>query len=537
MKENGQEEDVYTEYVTQPMVFTTPVLSSPKHTILASREDFDSVFKYKDKRKVVLFLRSQHWMPNNEIRKLLWNRLCQHMEKSPAGLYRETVRDLFGHEHKLEVTLPGFIDPTSTLHYYLNEEGQQCAKRIVCILGYMCPDITYSPSILALTSLFLHYMPEDEAYNCIYGLVHSKAGHISQTKMSYEAGCLVLRDLAKKYAKPAYTYLTHCCAQNENIFEQWMWWLLRDLPFTYLVRVVDSYIYEGPKVLYRAALAILILFGKHAVKDLSTNSKASAELAVSQFIQEITVPLDKFFKIAFGIRGLKRKDIEKLTVKHDMFLKSKVHANNVHGLFKAKSSDSLPGLKRNISHIQQPYILQQTHSSIINKEQLQAIWSWLPSRMAVYQPELLYTTEEHGTSLKTLYTRTENKGPTLLIVKTETNEIFGAYCSSDWSERTAGGKNLTYFGTGETFIFTLNPEPRKYDWIGIDPDNEIVNTANMFLAGDNSMLTVGGGSGEALQLDENLFQGRTETCDTFKNPPLVDTGDFHCKVIEVFGFS
>ena len=71
-------------------------------------------------------------------------------------------------------------------------------------------------------------------------------------------------------------------------------------------------------------------------------------------------------------------------------------------------------------------------------------------------------------------------------------QIFGAFCSSYWRERKLSTKNLSYFGTGETFIFTLAPEKKKYDWVGLKEES-IPNTANMFQAGDRSVLTIGGG--------------------------------------------
>lgn len=168
-------------------------------------------------------------------------------------------------------------------------------------------------------------------------------------------------------------------------------------------------------------------------------------------------------------------------------------------------------------------------------KKLYTIWSWLPARYAVCQPELLYTSEEHGTSLRTLYTRIENHQPTLILIKTTTDEVFGAFCSMYWRERKKSNKNVYYFGTGETFVFTLSPERKKYEWVGLHEEN-ISNTANMFLAGDSKILTIGGGNGEAIQLDENLLHCRTEHCDTFDNPPLCSDQDFTCKVVEVYGF-
>lgn len=41
----------------------------------------------------------------------------------------------------------------------------------------------------------------------------------------------------------------------------------------------------------------------------------------------------------------------------------------------------------------------------------------------MYQPVLLYTTEEHGCSLTTFYVRVEQHEPTLLMIKTCNNEV------------------------------------------------------------------------------------------------------------------
>ena len=55
--------------------------------------------------------------------------------------------------------------------------------------------------------------------------------------------------------------------------------------------------------------------------------------------------------------------------------------------------------------------------------QLYSIWTWLPTRYAVCQPLLLYTSEEHGTSLVTLYSRVENYQPTIIVIKNTENEV------------------------------------------------------------------------------------------------------------------
>jgi hypothetical protein len=81
-------------------------------------------------------------------------------------------------------------------------------------------------------------------------------------------------------------------------------------------------------------------------------------------------------------------------------------------------------------------------------------------------------------------------------------QVFGAYCSSRWAERNSkdshGGRQ-GYFGTGETFVFTLVPNEIKYPWVGIsatsssDGPSCVRHAAELFMASDGHMITVGGG--------------------------------------------
>lgn len=153
---------------------------------------------------------------------------------------------------------------------------------------------------------------------------------------------------------------------------------------------------------------------------------------------------------------------------------------------------------------------------LIYSHKLFTLWSWLPVRITMYQPVLLYTTEEHGCSLTTFYVRVEQHEPTLLMIKTcnnevscdwfslnlklivliQTKKVFGAYCSSRWYERNLKddrGQRQAYFGTGETFLFSLYPERAKYPWVGIEGDQNLGHGSELFMAADSKMITIGGG--------------------------------------------
>jgi hypothetical protein len=58
------------------------------------------------------------------------------------------------------------------------------------------------------------------------------------------------------------------------------------------------------------------------------------------------------------------------------------------------------------------------------------------------------------------------------------------------------GNRQAYFGTGETFLFSLYPERAKYPWVGMDcgrEDSAIDHSAELFMAADTKMITIGGG--------------------------------------------
>ena len=72
-----------------------------------------------------------------------------------------------------------------------------------------------------------------------------------------------------------------------------------------------------------------------------------------------------------------------------------------------------------------------------------------------------------------------------------TQQIIGAFATASWSERTGGHKTLTYFGTGESFVFRLSPSPVKYSWTGLQKEG--LGSKDLFMAGDDKCLMIGGG--------------------------------------------
>ncbi|XP_075153311.1 GTPase-activating protein skywalker isoform X6 [Haematobia irritans] len=517
--------------------------STGKEPALRSYTEIKQLLDQGKKRDVKSILRENSWPINSPIRSQLWPTLCAQHNRKPQmveGFYWEMVHQVFGTTELSEkpIMLPSFVDATHCLPYHLTRTGRAVADRIVNVLGYDCPEITYSPVLYPVVAILLHFMSEEEAYHCVAVLVGSKEKvFINQTKLLHEVTWKTVMQIAKKHTKNAVAYFQRICpgVKLERVFMDWCWWILAGLPFQHLVRIMDCFFHEGIKVLYRIALVILNLFHKECQSNNEwspDNIKNDIGNALIKFCKKIPVSPAKLLHAAFSIRGLSSTYISRIFLKTEMLLKSRSVLNTGNKtLVKSRSSDNLPTSQSQVN------IQMMSHTLTIRE--LFTLWSWLPVRITMYQPVLLYTTEEHGCSLTTFYVRVEQHEPTLMMIKTCNNEVFGAYCSSRWFERNVKddkGQRQAYFGTGETFLFSLYPERAKYPWVGIENDKDLGHASELFMAADSKMITIGGGEGQAIWMDENIRFGKTDSCKTFNNPPLCPSGDFEIRVLEVYGF-
>lgn len=184
-----------------------------------------------------------------------------------------------------------------------------------------------------------------------------------------------------------------------------------------------------------------------------------------------------------------------------------------------------------------PFILQQMAASI-------------PSRFAMSDWRLLYSTLVHGISLNTLYLRTAGCGPCILAMREREGVVFGAFAT----EIRPASLPPTFYGGGESFVFqveslhNLPPLPQEdspppteacaiYRWTAAN---------SYFVISAKDHLALGSGGHFALWLDSELLHGSSGPSQTFANPCLSrrsnaasalggEVGEFVCDVLEVWG--
>ena len=112
---------------------------------------------------------------------------------------------------------------------------------------------------------------------------------------------------------------------SEELFQNWPWWIFQYLDVKILLRVIDCFFFEGHKVLFRVALALLKLFHKSVNKkgDLHQNAKKDGLLKTfSNFVKNLEVSSEELLKIAFKFPRFSKSDIAKLTTKLELEAKA-----------------------------------------------------------------------------------------------------------------------------------------------------------------------------------------------------------------------
>ncbi|XP_043945183.1 TBC1 domain family member 24 isoform X2 [Protopterus annectens] len=518
-----------------------------------------------DMKELKQFARQGYWAKNHSLRAKVYHKLIKRIPcrtvTPDAAVYWDIVGPIVGVKGSRLQPLPEFADGNQVPNYCLNSVGITAVRNILMCIANQFPDISFCPVLPAVVALLLHYSKDEgQCFELVCRILAcNDPGRrlIDQTFLAYESSCMTFGDLVNKYCPKAHKLIVSLSEDVLEVYSHWLQWIFGALPFEYVARVFDVLLVEGYKVLYRVALALLKFF--HKVKIGESLEPGNVKAEIQDFVQGMNkvVSSEKLLEKAFSIRLFSRKEIRLLQMANEKALQQKgitVKQTRRHNVQLAVHAENF-------------------QSGIVTAKEMREIWSWIPERFALSQPMQIFTTAEHGCSLTRFYTLCEGHEPTILLIKTITGEICGAYLSTDWSERKRYGNKLRFFGTGECFVFRLKPEVDRYEWVVIrhpelvSPNMENMSesppvpsaisqeasldrlspflaarhfslptkTASMFMAGNNESIIIGGGDGNALYIDADLNHGRTSHCNTFNNQPLCSE-TFQISILEVWGF-
>ena len=158
-------------------------------------------------------------------------------------------------------------------------------------------------------------------------------------------------------------------------------------------------------------------------------------------------------------------------------------------------------------------------SAFLTDDIISNIRNNLPYHFRTYNWELLYQLSTHGASYSTFFEKCLNTGPVVFLLLTDKSEVIGSFISSGFK------KSNNYYGTGETFVFSCQPEFKAYKW---------QNSNQYFVSTSKDEIAIGGGGSSAIWLDGHLLNAYSEPCSTFSSPSLTSSYYFKISNIEVW---
>ncbi|CAD5234306.1 unnamed protein product [Bursaphelenchus xylophilus] len=486
------------------------------------------------------FVRHNDWPVTHEIRSDLWRVLCNYKDfETNKALYQQQLNELM--KSGVKTIQPSFLSMDGIVvdDHSLKQLGSVALQRVLIVVECIRPELRYVPILYPLCAILLHYMSAEETFSTVIRFLGTGSNFLIQSDVSLFASQHTLLALLKKHRKSAYNFLKRRAGTNEDfklaeVFQPWSAWIFKHLPFDYLVRVVDCFLVEGHKMLLRVALSLVYLWYKQRVRSAATASGGQTpedrvqEIAeqISILAQNCPVSSQTLLDMGFAIRNFKHSTFEHLQKHYEDKYREEVHRRRLEK----------PSTTR-ISALRNPYTAP-FKSTIIDADSAQDLMAAFPSRYQLETPLLLFRLSEHGASFTQLWAQIDEAEQSLLIIRTTTGEIFGAYCSACWAERrdVRERARTRYFGTGESFVFKQPKDqlfPTIYPWVGRNheqPDQ----CPQMFMTAGDKFLIIGSGGGDAIAIRDELTHGLSYPCETFGSAALVNNTSFDIDELEVF---
>lgn len=383
----------------------------------------------------------------------------------------------------------------------------------------MHPHLEFAPIIPAIVAVLAKSLPPDEVLACIAAMLEGHSIPASKRqdwayfplhRRDYLVFERVFEDLIGTFAPKVHRCLRKVQLIHSDFAPAWDCVLsslfIGILPREIVFRIFDCYLVEGYKILLRFAIAHIMIRQDQILEAKEPQQINEALMRAEQYTPEL---LDLYFKTAFQVT------FDRAIIKRYRNRRRK------HSIGDYDAEDRLLLFQRPLPHLIKP-------SSFLGDQDWAMLWSWVPSRYRLLSLDLIFTTAEHGKHLSTLLGQCGEYEPLLLMIETVSGKVFGTYVSKALTLH----HGPSFYGTGETFLFSLKPEAVKYPW-DIDSGN------SSFVCVTDSFMAVGTGRDFGLWIDRFLTHVTSATSVTFANKALVDPlepKDLQIYCLEVFRF-
>ena len=163
-------------------------------------------------------------------------------------------------------------------------------------------------------------------------------------------------------------------------------------------------------------------------------------------------------------------------------------------------------------------------SDILSNFQLKELYGFLPDSHQYSDLYRVFSISIDGCALKTFYNKCQDINNSILVIKDDNDNVFGAYASEPFEPT----KNFS--GTGECFLFTYynGNKIHVFNSTGIN---------RFFMYCDDEQICFGCSDDYfSLSLRNDFLEGYTQTTQTYQNQPLSTKDKFTIVKLELWSF-
>ena len=270
---------------------------------------------YQSIKRFKLKSRTRKGIPDN-LRSYVWQLFAGKDKLVKKGLFEKLDKEPIDENSELSIIKD--LDRTYPLCQLFKEKygkGQRNLFRVLSNYSKYNKKIGYVQGLGYLAALFLIYMDEESAFYMLHAVIknYEMEGLYLPGFPDLKKKFYVLLNLEKKFIPEIYNILKRDEALPSFYASEWFMCLFcKKVKPNILVRIIDVFLYEGYKVIYRFAIAFLKMKENDFIKNPSGIFYSSVTL--KKLFENIEV--EELFKEAFDL-NLSKKHIAKFEEEYE----------------------------------------------------------------------------------------------------------------------------------------------------------------------------------------------------------------------------
>ncbi|XP_045863468.1 TBC1 domain family member 2B isoform X3 [Meles meles] len=178
-------------------------------------------------------------------------------------------------------------------------EGIQKLRNVLLAFSWRNPDIGYCQGLNRLVAVALLYLEQEDAFWCLVTIVEvfMPRDYYTKTLLGSQVDQRVFRDLMSEKLPRLHTHLEQCGVDYTLITFNWFLVVFVDSVVSdVLFKIWDSFLYEGPKVIFRFALALF----KYKEEEILKLQDPMSMFKYLRYFTRTVLDARKLISISFG---------------------------------------------------------------------------------------------------------------------------------------------------------------------------------------------------------------------------------------------